>query len=148
MKLHHFLLLIHLLSAAIWVGGHLILCIRFLPEALRKKEPRIISDFEKRYEPIGMPALFLLIITGIWMAYDFGVPIQKWLSFSGNIERVVSTKLLLLLLTFAFAIHAQLSVIPKLDKNNLKKMAFHIIAVTLIGITMLVLGSTVRYGGF
>lgn len=147
MKLHHFLLLIHLLAAAIWVGGHLILCIRFLPEALRKNEPRIIADFEKRYEPIGMPALFLLIITGIWMAYDFGVPFQKWFSFSGNIESVVSIKLLLLLLTFAFAIHAQLRVIPNLDKSNIKEMAFHIIAVTLIGMAMLFLGSTIRYGG-
>lgn len=147
MKLHHFLLILHLLAAAIWVGGHIILCFRFLPKALREKEPSIIIGFEKEYGAIGMPALFTLIVTGVWMAYDFSVPVQQWFSFSGTIEKVVSSKLLLLFLTFAFALNAQINVIPKLSKNNLKIMAVHIVGVTLIGIIMLILGSTVRYGG-
>ena len=147
MKLHHLLLILHLICATIWVGGHLILSIRFLPKALKKKDPNIIIDFEKEYGAIGMPALVILIITGIWMAYDFGVPIKEWFSFSSNIEKVVSTKLTLLFITFAFALNAQLNVIPELNKKNMKLMAFHIISVTIIGIIMLILGSTVRYGG-
>lgn len=147
MKLHHLLLILHLICATIWVGGHLILSIRFLPKALRKKEPNIIIDFEKEYGSIGMPALVILIITGVWMAYDFGVPIEDWFSFSGNIEKVVSAKLTLLLITFAFALNAQLNVIPELSKYNMKIMAFHIISVTVIGVLMLILGSTIRYGG-
>jgi len=147
MHLHHLLLIVHLLAATIWVGGHLILCFRFLPKAIREQNPEIISSFEKQYESIGMPALFLLIITGIWMACNYGVALQKWFSFSSPIETVVSIKLILLFLTFAFAIHAQVAVIPKLSKKNLKEMAFHIISVTFIGVVMLILGSTVRYGG-
>jgi len=41
---HHILLILHLLAATIWVGGHLFLSIRFLPEAFRKKR-RI--DYQK-----------------------------------------------------------------------------------------------------
>ena len=147
MKLHHFLLVIHLIAATVWVGGHLILSFGLLPKALKQKEPDIIIDFEKKYEPVGIPALVLLIITGIWMAYDFGVPIQQWFSFSGSIETVISTKLLLLFLTFGFALHARFVVLPKLNKDHLKHMAFHIVAVTVIGVAMLILGSAVRYGG-
>lgn len=147
MNLHHFLLTLHLIAATIWVGGHIILALIFLPKALRYKDPKIISDFEKQYGPIGIPALFVLIVTGVWMAYDYGVPIQQWFAFSGNIEMIVSIKLTLLFLTFAFAFNAQINVIPKLSKNNFKTMAFHIISVTFIGITMLVLGSIIRYGG-
>lgn len=147
MKLHHILLVIHLIAASVWVGGHLVLSIGLLPKALKQKDPNIIIDFERKYEPVGMPALVLLIITGVWMAYDYGVPIHQWFSFSGSIETVISTKLLLLFLTFGFALHAQLDVIPNLNKDNLKEMAFHIVTVTVIGVTMLVLGSSVRYGG-
>lgn len=148
MNLHHFLLILHLIAATIWVGGHIILCFIFLPKALKNKAPEIIIDFEKQYGPVGMPALFVLIVTGVWMAYDYGVPLQQWFAFSGGIETVVSTKLMLLFTTFAVAIHAQKAVIPKLSNQNLKEMALHILAITIIGIAMLVFGSTIRFGGF
>ncbi|CAM4046636.1 hypothetical protein FLAN108750_07420 [Flavobacterium antarcticum] len=81
------------------------------------------------------------------MAYDFNATISTWFSFSSPIETVVSLKLILLFLTFALAINAQTRVIPKLSPKNLNVMAFHIISVTTIGVLMLILGSTVRYGG-
>ena len=34
---HHLLLIVHLLVATIWVEDHLILSIRFLPQALEKE---------------------------------------------------------------------------------------------------------------
>ena len=37
MDRHHILLIIHLISATIWVGGHLILLLGFLPKALKHK---------------------------------------------------------------------------------------------------------------
>lgn len=147
MKLHHFLLIIHLISATIWVGGHLVLSIRYLPLALKQKEPAIILNYEKKFEALGMSSLLLLIITGIIMAYDFGVSFDSWFSFSSGIEKVVSVKLLLLLFTFLLALIAQFSIIPNLSKHNINKMAVLIISVTLIGVTMLILGSSIRYGG-
>ncbi|OXB11294.1 copper resistance protein CopD [Flavobacterium plurextorum] len=147
MKLHHFLLIIHLISATIWVGGHLVLSIRYLPSALKQKDPSIILNYEKKFEALGMSSLLLLIITGIMMAYDFGVSFDSWFSFSSGIEKVVSVKLLLLLFTFLLALIAQFSVIPNLSKHNINKMAVLIISVSLIGVTMLILGSSVRYGG-
>lgn len=147
MTLHHILLIIHLIAATIWIGGHLTLSIVFLPVALRKKEPLIILNFEKKFEPLGISSLVALIITGIWMPYDFGITYQSWFHFSGSLEKVVSIKLVLLMLTFVLALYTQIYVIPNLNKYNLNKIAFSIISVTVIGLSMLILGSTIRYGG-
>lgn len=144
---HHILLILHLLAATIWVGGHLVMAITILPTALKQKRPEMILAFEHTYGKIGMPALVTLIVSGIWMAYDFGVPVSDWFSFASPMEKVISTKLTLLLLTFALAISAQRRVIPNLTAKRLPEMAAHIIAVTLIGVSMLILGSTMRYGG-
>jgi uncharacterized membrane protein len=62
------LVLLHVLGATIWAGGHLILSIAFLPKALKERKLNIILDFEKQYERVGIPALLLQVITGFWMA--------------------------------------------------------------------------------
>lgn len=143
----HLLLILHLIGAAIWVGGHLVLAIGILPEVLKKKSPEILLNFERKYEKIGMPALIVMVITGIWMAYQFGQGVQTWFHFSNPIETVISLKLILLITTVLFAISANVFVLPKLSPKNLPLMAFHIISVTTIGVALLVLGSFVRYGG-
>jgi putative copper export protein len=145
--MHQLLLIIHLITVTIWVGGHLILALRFLPKAILEKNPKVILDFEKQYETIGIPALLILVITGVLLAYQYDVSIDKWFSFSNSIESVVSTKLLLLFTTLGLAIHARFFIIPKLNKENLNQLALHIFAVTAIAIAMLVLGTFVRVGG-
>lgn len=147
MTLHHFVLIIHLLAATIWVGGHLLLAICYLPTALKKNDPGIILNFEKKFETLGMCSLVLLIMSGTWMAYDFGITLKTWFNFSNGFETVVSIKLILLFCTFICAVIAQSYIIPNLNKNNLNRIAIIILIVTLIGIAMLVLGSTLRYGG-
>ncbi len=150
MQTHHFYLIVHLLAATVWVGGHLVLAIGFLPKALKNKDFSRIEKFEKTYEPIGMPSLLLLLVTGILMAYDFDLGITTWFAFTSPIETIISLKIICLLLTVCLAISAQVRVLPKLRSGKIEKlpeMAVHIVAVTLIGIVMLVLGSFVRYGG-
>lgn len=147
---HHLLLILHLLAAAIWVGGHLFIAIGILPQALKTKDAHRLLEFEKSYAPLGIPALLLLVVTGIWMTLQFGIGWADIFSFSSPVERVVSVKLLLLSVTVLLAVSAQTRVIPKLknDAGKLIEMALHIILVTLVGTAMLVLGSFIRYGGF
>ncbi len=144
---HHLLLVLHLIGATIWVGGHLILAMGILPEVLKKKDPQILLNFEKKYEKIGMPALLVMVITGIWMSVQFGIGFSQWFHFDNPLETVVSLKLLLLFTTILFALSANIFVLPKLSPKNLNLMAYHIISVTTIGVLMLILGSFVRYGG-
>lgn len=144
---HHIILIVHLLAATIWVGGHLFLAIRILPEAFKKKDPYVLKNFKSKYEPIGMPALLVLLFTGVLMAYDYDVTITKWFSFSNGIEKIVSLKLILLFTTLIMALFAEKFIFPKLRSERLFPAAFFIITVTTIGVTMLILGSWVRIGG-
>lgn len=146
---HHILLVLHLLAATIWVGGHTYLVLRVFPKALKQKDTQLLLTFEKSYEPIGMGALIVLIITGGWMAHQYGIGLSDVFSFSNPIERVISLKLLLLVATVGFAISAQTRVIPALKHSptKLPEMALHAVSVTLLAIGMLVLGTFVRYGG-
>ncbi len=144
---HHLLLILHLFAATIWIGGHLVLCIGYMPRALKQKDPSIITSFEKSYEKIGLPALLLLVITGVMLSYNYDIKVTDWFSFKTSIEKVISIKLTLLLCTLALAIHARIFIIPKLSAKSLTLMGVHIIAITLIGIAMMVMGTFVRFGG-
>lgn len=144
---HHLLLIIHLLAATIWVGGHLILLLRYVPKAINTKSLDELSIFRKNFEPVGMPSLFILIITGILMAYDYDVSVKTWFSFQNSIETIVSIKLILLLISLLLAFITIKFILPNLKKVSPFLLYFIILLVTSIAVTMLVLGSFARFGG-
>ncbi|MBL7871477.1 MAG: CopD family protein [Cyclobacteriaceae bacterium] len=138
------LVLFHVLGATVWAGGHLILSIGFLPEALKAKDISIILNFEKRYERIGIPALGVQVITGIWMALLF-VPFQNWWHVSTSHHILLWIKLGLLVSTIGLAIHARFFIIPKLNVNTLSSLAFHITLVTVLAVGFVLTGLSFRY---
>ncbi len=144
---HQIILIIHLLAATIWVGGHLILLLRYVPKAIKTKSLEELSMFRKNFEPVGMPSLFVLIVTGIIMAYDYNVTIEKWFLFENAIEKIVSIKLILLFISLTLAFITIKFVLPSIDKLSPFILYFIIFLVTIIAVTMLILGSLVRVGG-
>jgi putative copper export protein len=145
MSTHTFVLLLHVLGASVWVGGHLMLVAVVLPPALKKRSVRRLMNFEKQFERIGIPALVTQVVTGVWLATDLVAPSQ-W--FEGSpLARAVLLKLGLLLLTAVFAVDARLRIIPKLKKENLVSLAFHIIPVTIVSVLFVVAGIVLRFGG-
>jgi len=138
-------LFFHVLGAAVWVGGHLLLALRYLPAAIKEKDISMIRMFERQYEVIGIPSLLVQIITGVWIAFGhYGLTLM---SFDDPLQRVISFKLLLLFLTFGLTIHAQFFIIPFLTPEKLPLMGFHIVAVTVTGVCMLFFGVMFRVGG-
>jgi len=142
--LHKLLLVIHILGASVWLGGHLILCLRYLPEGLKEKNPAIILAFEKKFEPVGIPALLIQAITGIWLGFIYRI---NWFQFHLATDLAINLKLLLLFVTILLAIHARLFIIPKLSAKTLPQLAIHIVAVTVIAISMMYIGVSIRFGG-
>lgn len=142
------ILLLHVLGATIWTGGHIVLAVGILPTVLRKKSPARLLEFESVYEKIGMPALLIQVITGIAMAYRMVPDVFQWFDFSNPIAHLIASKLCLLLLTIVIALHARLRLIPALSANNLKLMAWHVIAVTIISVLFVVVGVSFRTGWF
>lgn len=144
---HQVTLILHLLAATIWVGGHLLLLLRYVPKAIKSKSLEELSAFRKNFEPVGMPSLFILIITGILMAYDYNITFEKWFLFENSIEKIVSIKLILLFISLTLAFITIKFVLPSINKISPFILYFIIFFVTTIAVTMLVLGSLVRIGG-
>jgi len=138
------LVLIHVLGAAIWAGGHLVLSVGFLPKALRERDLSVIMFFESRYERIGLPALLVQVITGLWMAAIY-VPVGEWLSLATSHHRFLWIKLGLLLATLALAVHARVFLIPRLTASTLPALAAHIVLITLLAVAFLVTGLSFRF---
>lgn len=141
------LLFIHLTAGSIWVGGHLVLAVSLLPEALSKRDPDLIRGFERIYERTGLPAMALQVVTGLWLAYRLEPDLAAWTQWSDPVALTISLKLACLAATVALAVHARLFIIPRLDAARLPMLGVHVVAVTLLALVFVWLGLAFRYGG-
>lgn len=147
MASYYIALSLHLVGATIWAGGHLTLALTILPRALRQRSAAIVSDFEQSFERIGLPALGIQILTGLWLAHHLLGSPANW--FDDNpIAHVVQVKLGLLVLTVALAAHARFRVIPQLSDTTLPTLAWHIRIVTIAAVLFVLAGASVRFGGY
>jgi putative copper export protein len=144
--LYHYTLIIHILCATIWTGGHLVLALVILPKTLRTRDVEELHAFESKYERIGIPALILLVVTGIHLAHIRVPDFSRWLSFDDPFAKLVGYKLLLLATTVVLAVDARLRIIPRLTKDNLNQLAWHIIPVTIVAVAFVLVGVGFRFG--
>ncbi|MFZ5496877.1 MAG: CopD family protein [Verrucomicrobiota bacterium] len=144
---YYVLLILHILGATIWTGGHLVLATAVLPRALRARRAGILTDFEQGYEKVGMPALAVQVVTGLWLAHRLlGAP-GNWFA-AAPLAHVVQFKLLCLAGTAALAIHAKTRVLPRLSDATLPVMAWHIAGVAVFSVLFVLAGASARLGGF
>lgn len=140
-------MIVHALVATVWTGGHLILDLGVLPKALKAHSAGEIRQFEETFEPLGLTALAIQVITGLWMASIYTSGFQGLFQPSTPIEILVITKLVLLLATAALALHARLQLIPNLSDDKLTPLAWHIRGITALAIAFVVVGALIRLGG-
>ena len=139
------LLYFHLLGASVWIGGHLVLALGILPSALRRRDVQAIRNFEQVFEKIGLPALLLQVVTGLWLA-SLWLPHALWLGDSPQ-AALIQAKLGLLALTAALGVHARLVLIPRLSAERLPALGWHIALITLSALAFAWVGSGFRFGG-
>ncbi len=142
--MHSFFLVLHVLAATVWTGGHLILAIVVLPKILKTKNIQALTEFEENFEKIGIPALIIQVITGIYLAYSLLPNVSDWFSFSNHISTHVGIKLTLLIITILLALDARFRLIPNLSEKNLTSLAVHIFMVTLVAILFVIIGLSFR----
>jgi putative copper export protein len=145
--MYRWLVLAHLLGASVWVGGHIVLALAVLPRALRANDAAIVRDFESGFEKVGIPALLLQVVTGLWLAHHWLPDVGAWFAAESPQARFVLAKLACLAATIALAAHARLRIIPRLDATTLRPLAWHIRGVTAIAITFVIFGVAIRTGG-
>lgn len=146
MNLHAVLLLLHVLGATVWTGGHLVFALSVLPGAVKRRDVAAVHAFEAAYERLGVGALMLQVATGLLLAWSYLPDAGAWLHDAGPVARLVRIKLGLLVATFALAAHVRLRVLPRLDASRLPLLYAHVLAVTAVAIGFVVAGVGVRLG--
>ncbi len=147
MAVFSLLVIVHALAATVWTGGHLVLDLGVLPRALREGQAAPIRVFEETFEPLGLTALAIQVVTGLWMGWMYLPHFQGLFNPQNPIGMLVGTKLLLLVGTAALAVHARLQLIPNLTDANLSGLAGHIRGITALAIAFVVVGALIRLGG-
>lgn len=145
--LFKFLVILHTLGATVWAGGHLVLAVTVLPQALKYRDPDLIHTFEEHFEGFGLLALLLQVITGLGLTWIYFPGFQDFLAFNSYLSTYIAIKLGLLLGTLALAIHARFFIIPKLTKETMNALAYHIVGVTTLAVLFVILGAGIRLGG-
>jgi len=140
------ILFLHLLGATVWTGGHLVLAITVLPRVLRERSPARLLEFESTYERIGMPALGLQVLTGLWLAHRLVPDFGRWFSFSDPVSSLVGIKLVLLAATVGLALDARLRILRNLTEQKLTALAWHIVPVTVLSVLFVLVGASFHTG--
>ncbi|MFY8205927.1 MAG: CopD family protein [Arenimonas sp.] len=117
-----------------------------LPGALRRRSTEELMRFESSFERIGLPALVVQVLTGLWLAHALLPDITLWFDLGVPAARPIALKLSLLALTVVLAADARLRVIPRLRAETLNGLAWHIAAVTLIAVSFVATGVAFRAG--
>ena len=144
MSVFPLLVIVHALAATVWTGGHLVLDLGVLPGGLRDRSAAVIRSFEESFEPLGLTALAIQVITGLGMGWIYLPGFDGLLNPANPIGMLVGVKLLLLAATAALAIHARLRLIPHLSDDNLTGLAWHIRGITALAIAFVVVGGLIR----
>lgn len=142
------LLLIHILAATIWTGGHIVLSVVVLPRVLKERSVKRLLEFESVYERIGMPAMILQVITGLALVHLRMPKVSTWFDVSNPASYPVMAKLGLLGLTLALAVNARFWVIPNLTPETLPVMGRRIVSVTVLSVLFVIVGVSFRTGWF
>ena len=144
--MYSLLILLHVLGACIWTGGHLVLAFTIMPKALVSKDLTLLQGFEQAYERIGIPALLLQIVTGLSLLWMLSPDMSLWFSAGNPVSHLLWIKLGLLLLTALFAVDARFRVIPNLSPANLIDLAWHVYPVTILSVLFVGAGVMHRFG--
>ncbi|MCW8878123.1 MAG: CopD family protein [Kangiellaceae bacterium] len=144
--MYFFVLTLHILAATIWTGGHIVLSTVILPKILENEDIDGLLSFESSYEKIGLPAMLIQVVTGIWLTFNLLPEISMWFDFNNNQAQMILIKLALLLTTLGFALDARLRLIPNLSKSKLNSLKWHIIPVTVISVLFVFAGVSLRTG--
>lgn len=145
--MHKYILMLHIISATVWTGGHLVLALTVLPRVLKSKNINELKQFEAGFEKIGIPALIIQLLTGLWLALIMLPDMRNWFQHENPFAHLILLKLFLLITTLVLGIHARFRILPKLNEKNLKSLSYHIISITIIAVFFVIVGVSFRTGG-
>ncbi|MDQ8187104.1 CopD family protein [Pelagicoccus sp. SDUM812002] len=146
MNIYGSLIVLHLLGACVWVGGHFLLAGLILPQAYRVRDTSLVYRIESAYASVGIPALLLEVSTGLVLAYLHLPELASWLDFSNPMGRLVGIKVILLLLTLALGFDVRYRLFPKVETDGLAVLKWHVSLITILSVLLVFVGASFRIG--
>jgi len=144
---YQLMVIMHILGACVWLGGHVVLVGAVLPTAISSGQIDHLKRFVKGFGRLGLPALILQLLTGIWLA-------NRWIpSWSGIFTEptpqghLVLTKLLLIALSVPLAGYTYHRAAPRLSQDRMIPFVAVTAAIAALAALMLIAGVGVRTGG-
>ncbi len=153
----------HITSAAIWVGGSLFIGVVFAPILKKMSMPveeriQLMVQVGRRFNKLAMPALFILIATGIYQAH---LVLQKSdILYDTSYGQVLIIKIVLVAaLLITYAIHVRIirkdvedkilaKQMPQEQLQKLRKKIIILGEVTVVlSVIILFLASVLNSGG-
>ncbi|MDA0756710.1 MAG: CopD family protein [Crenarchaeota archaeon] len=154
---------IHITSAAIWVGGSLFIGVVFAPILKKMSMPieeriKLMVQVGRRFNKLALPALFILIATGMYQAH---LVLQKSdILYETSYGHVLILKIILVAaLVILYAIHVRIirkdvedKIIAKqMPPEQLQKLRKKIIILgevtVVLSVVILFLASVLNVGG-
>ena len=154
---------IHITSAAIWVGGSLFIGVVFAPILKKMSMPveeriQLMVQVGRRFNKLAMPALFILIATGMYQAH---LVLQKSdILYDTSYGHVLIIKMVLVAaLLITYAVHVRIirkdvedKIIAKqISQEKLQKLRKKIIILgevsVVLSVIILFLASVLNSGG-
>ncbi len=154
---------IHITSAAIWVGGSLFIGVVFAPILKKMSMPveeriQLMVQVGRRFNKLALPALFILIATGIYQAH---LVLQKSdILYETSYGHVLIIKIILVAaLVILYAVHVRIirkdvedkiiaKEMPQEELQKLRKKIIILGEVTVVlSIIILFLASVLNAGG-
>ena len=154
---------IHITSAAIWVGGSLFIGVVFAPILKKMSMPveeriQLMVQVGRRFNKLAMPALFILIATGMYQAH---LVLQKTdILYETSYGHVLIIKMVLVAaLLITYAVHVRIirkdvedKIIAKqMPQEQLQKLRKKIIILgevsVVLSVIILFLASILNSGG-
>ncbi|NOY37275.1 MAG: copper transporter [Chlorobi bacterium] len=139
------LLVVHIFSAMVWMGGLLIITLGVLPGAWKKNDPDRLETFLKPFERIGYPALLFQILTGFRLAMKQVSP-SEWFSAFNVASWLVTLKFILFGLTVFLILLEKLAINKQSGKGRMNLLGLNTLALTLIAILFVLTGLSFRFG--
>ena len=154
---------IHITSAAIWVGGSLFIGVVFAPILKKMSMPveeriQLMVQVGRRFNKLALPALFILIATGMYQAH---LVLQKSdILYETSYGHVLIVKIILVAaLVILYAVHVRIirkdvedkiiaKDMPQEELQNLRKKIIILGEVTVVlSVIILFLASVLNAGG-
>ena len=140
---YKFLVLFHVLGAAIWIGGFMVAAIGVVPRAKKAQDVSLILDYLDAFKIPGHIALTIQLLTGLRLAMFYMGGGQG----AGTAGTVIGAKLFLLIAIVIVMIAGKKTGMVSAE-TTISKASGYVYIMALIAVSMMVLGLNFKLGLF